>query len=274
MNMPLPPQLPPEGAVPSRPASWLARRIDGWAHTARHPLFWVGVRDMASVSVGLAAWAFMTGVAMVGSGMSVGESVLMSVLVFAGSAQLAALPLIAAGAPMWVIFAAALCVNLRFLVFGVHLREYLRFLPRGKRIWLSYFMGDMTYVLFVRRFPRPADTERQRRAQLSYLWGGNCWNWLFWQSLNMLGIFLGAALPARWGLEFAGTLALLAVACSMVTNRLRALSAITAAAAAIVLFELPYRLNIVAAIAVAVAISLYVEPRWPRGGEREGARHA
>ena len=46
---------------------------------------------------------------------------------------------------------------------------------------------------------------------MAYLWGGNCWNWLSWQSLNMLGIFLGAALPARWGLEFAGTLALLAV---------------------------------------------------------------
>ena len=274
MSLPLPPERPPElppaGDLPAR----LARRIDGWARTARHPLFWVGVRDMAGVSVGLSAWAFMTGVAMVGSGMSVGESVLMSVLVFAGSAQLAALPLIAAGAPMWVIFAAALCVNLRFLVFAVHLREYLRFLPRGARIWLGFFMGDMTYVMFIQRFPSPAETERQRRAQLAYLWGGNCWNWLSWQSLNMLGIFLGAALPARWGLEFAGTLALLAVACSMVTTRLRALSAITAAAAAIVLFELPYRLNIVAAIAVAVAISLYVEPRWPRGGEREGARHA
>jgi len=80
--------------------------------------------------------------------------------------------------------------------------------------------------------------------------------------------------PRRKALLVLLALALLAVACSMVTNRLRALSAITAAAAAIVLFELPYRLNIVAAIAVAVAISLYVEPRWPRGGEREGARHA
>lgn len=274
MNMPLPPQLPPEGAVPSRPASWLARRIDGWAHTARHPLFWVGVRDMASVSVGLAAWAFMTGVAMVKSGMSITESVLMSLLVFAGSAQLAAIPLMAAGAPLWVVLAAAFCVNLRFVVFSLHLRPYFMHLRRSSRLYLGYFTGDVTYVLFTRRFPRPPETNGQRRAQMAYLWGGNVTNWVFWQSLSMLGIFLGAALPARWGLEFAGTLALLAVACSMVTTRLRALSAITAAAAAIVLFELPYRLNIVAAIAVAVAISLYVEPRLPRGGEREGARHA
>ena len=261
MSLPLPPERPPElppaGDLPAR----LARRIDGWARTARHPLFWVGVRDMAGVSVGLSAWAFMTGVAMVGSGMSVGESVLMSVLVFADSAQLAALPLIAAGAPMWVIFAAALCVNLRFLVFAVHLREYLRFLPRGARIWLGFFMGDMTYVMFIQRFPSPAETERQRRAQLAYLWGGNCWNWLSWQSLNMLGIFLGAALPARWGLEFAGTLALLAVTCSLISSRTRALSALLAAGAAVLAMGLPYRLGIVVAIAVALAGSVWAG-RW------------
>ena len=273
MIMPLPPD-PGELPARGRLGAWLARRVDTWARTARHPLFWVGAREMAGVSIGLTAWAFMTGVAMVKSGMSITESVLMSLLVFAGSAQLAAIPLIAADAPLWVVLAAAFCVNLRFVVFSLHLRPYFMHLPRFKRLYLGYFTGDVTYVLFTRRFPRPPETEGQRRAQGSYLWGGNVTNWVFWQSLSMLGIFLGAALPARWGLEFAGTLALLAVACSMVTNRLRALSAITAAAAAIVLFELPYRLNIVAAIAVAVAISLYVEPRLPRGGEREGARHA
>ena len=240
----------------------------------RHPEFRQGLRDQFAVAPGIAAWGLMTGVAMVKSGLSMVEALLMSVLVFAGSAQLAAIPLMAAGAPLWVVLAAAFCVNLRFVVFSLHLRPYFMHLRRSSRLYLGYFTGDVTYVLFTRRFPRPPETNGQRRAQMAYLWGGNVTNWVFWQSLSMLGIFLGAALPARWGLEFAGTLALLAVACSMVTNRLRALSAITAAAAAIVLFELPYRLNIVAAIAVAVAISLYVEPRLPRGGEREGARHA
>ncbi len=275
MNMPLPPE-PGELGARGRAGAWLGRRIDAWAHTARHPLFWVGAREMGSVSIGLTAWAFMTGVAMVKSGMSLTESVLMSLLVFAGSAQLAAIPLIAVGAPLWVVLATALCVNLRFVVFSLHLRPYFMFMSRPRRLYLGYFMGDVTYVLFTRRFPRPADTERQRRAQLAYLWGGNTTNWVFWQSLSMLGIFLGAALPARWGLEFAGTLALLAVACSLATSRLRVLAAVTAAAAAVVLFDLPYRLNIVAAIAVAVAVSLYLEPRWapPPGRDSDAeARH-
>ena len=263
MNMPLP-EPPPDLAPHTRLAAWLGRRVDGWARTARHPLFWVGARDMSGVAMGLTAWAFMTGVAMVNSGMSVAQAVAMSLLVFAGSAQLAAIPLIAVDAPLWVIWAAALCVNLRFVVFSLHLRQYLMFLPRRQRMFLGYFMGDVTYVLFTQRYPRPAETERQRRAQLAYLWGGNCLNWASWQTMSLLGIFLGAALPARWGLEFAGTLALLAVTCSLVTTRLRAFAALVAAAAALVAYGLPYRLNIVVAIAVAVAASLLIERRTER----------
>ncbi len=279
MNMPLPPE-PREGLSASGGVGgWVAGRIESLAHTARHPLFWVGAREMAGISVGLTAWSFMTGVAMVKSGMSLTEAVLMSLLVFAGSAQLAAIPLIAAGAPLWVILATAFCVNLRFVVFSLHLRDYFMFLPRFRRLWLGYFTGDVTYVLYTRRFPRPAETAQARRAQMAYLWGGNCCNWVFWQAFGFAGIFMGAALPERWGLGFAGTLALLAVACSLATTRMRALSALIAAAAAVVLFELPYRLNIVAAIVVAVALSLVLEQRLrppppPRGGGEDDAAAA
>ena len=102
---------------------------------------------MAGVALGTSVWSFMTGVAMVKSGMSVAESVLMALLVYAGSAQLAALPLIAAAAPLWVIWLTALCVNLRFVVFSLHLRAYLIHLP------------------LLRRLPRPpAKRRRPKRA--------------------------------------------------------------------------------------------------------------
>ncbi|WP_051236599.1 AzlC family ABC transporter permease [Ottowia thiooxydans] len=236
---------------------------------------------MAGVSVGLTAWSFMTGVAMVKSGMSLTEAVLMTLLVYAGSAQLAAIPLIAAGAPMWVILATAFCVNLRFVVFSLHLRDYFMFLPRARRMYLGYFTGDVTYVLFTSRFPHPAQTDTQKRAQMAYLWGGNVTNWMAWQTMSLLGIFVGNAFPARWGLEFAGTLALLAMACSLASTRLRVFSAVVAGAAAVAMFGIPYRLNIVAAIMVAVAACLLLEPysrvpprrppaKTPAGGEHHG----
>jgi predicted branched-subunit amino acid permease len=121
--------LSPRGRL----ATWIARRIDGVTGTTRHPLYGIGAREMSGISIGLTAWAFMTGVAMIKSGMSLTEAVLMSLLVFAGSAQLAAIPLIVAGAPLWVIFATAFCVNLRFMVFSMHLRQSSFWATRCRR---------------------------------------------------------------------------------------------------------------------------------------------
>ena len=72
---------------------------------------------MVGTAIGIAAWGLITGVAMGKSGLPMALMVFMSLVVFAGSAQLAVLPLMSTGAPVWVVWATALCVNLRFVVF-------------------------------------------------------------------------------------------------------------------------------------------------------------
>ena len=69
----------------------------------RQPGFRAGMRDMASAALGIGAWGLMTGVAMVKSDMSVLEAVAMTLFVYAGSSQLAAIPLLAAGAPAGLV---------------------------------------------------------------------------------------------------------------------------------------------------------------------------
>lgn len=56
--------------------------------------FRIGLRDMFAASPGIAAWGLVTGVAMAKSGLDMSTVVAMSALVFAASAQLAAMPLI------------------------------------------------------------------------------------------------------------------------------------------------------------------------------------
>lgn len=228
-----------------------------------HPEFSAGARDMASVAPGLAAWALMTGVSMVQSGMSVPEALAMTLLVFAGSSQLAAIPLIAASAPVWVILATSFCVNLRFVVFSAHLRHYLMHLPRWQRMAMGYLTADLSYVLFTRRYPHPGDDPAQRQARLAYLAGGSFLNWASWQVASVLGIALAHVVPMRWGLGFAGILALVGVTCSLATSRMRRVSAGVAGAAAVAVFALPFKLNIVVAIAAAVALCLLLESPAP-----------
>jgi predicted branched-subunit amino acid permease len=185
--------------------------------------------------------------------------VLMSLLVFAGSAQLAVLPLLSSAAPAWVVWATALCVNLRFVIFSAQWRAYFIGYPWHLRLRMAYFTADLNYVLFMRRFPRP----QPEPEQLPYFWGGVACNWTGWQLPSLLGIFLADAVPVHWGFGFAGTLALMGAGASLMTDKVTAAAAAVAACAAVAAFALPYKLNIVVAIVTAVAIGLLIDHTRP-----------
>jgi predicted branched-subunit amino acid permease len=225
----------------------------------KHPEFHVGMREMAAVGPGIAAWGVMTGVAMVKSGISLSAVLFMAVFVFAGSSQLAALPLFAAGAPAWVILATALCVNLRFIVFSLHLRPYVMHLPLAQRLLKAYLFADLNYALFIKRFPQAAADPAGRAAQDAYWTASGITGWLIWAISSLVGVVLAASVSEAWGFGFAGTLALLGIMCSLASSILRTASAGIAGAAAVAAYALPLKLNIVVAIAAAVAAGLLLE---------------
>jgi predicted branched-subunit amino acid permease len=237
----------------------------------RHPEVRVGARATAAVAPGIAAWGLMTGVAMVKSGMSVIEAVAMTLLVYAGSSQLAAIPLLVAGAPAWVILATGFCVNLRFVVFSLHLRPYLMHLPRWRRLTHGYLTADLSYALFTSRYAVPAADAQGRLAQESYLAGNYFVTWVSWIGASLAGVALGNLIPSHWGLGFAGVLCLIGILCSLANTPLRILAAGVAGAAAVAAYALPLKLNIVFAIAVAVLICFWLEGKGPRRPEERTA---
>ncbi len=238
----------------------------------RQPEFREGVRDMTPIALGIGAWGLMTGVAMLKSGMSVFEAVAMTLLVYAGSSQLAAIPLLIAGAPAWVILATGFCVNLRFVVFSLHLRPYLMHMPRWRRMTHGYLTTDMTYATFTGRYARPPETEAEVRAQEAYLTGNYFVTWCAWIVLSLIGIGLANMIPQSWGLAFAGVLSLVAVVCSMATTRLRVLAVAIAGATAVAAYALPLKLNIVTGIGVAVLLCFWLEKQFGLDPDAEDAR--
>lgn len=221
----------------------------------RQPGFLQGAREMSGIALGIGAWGLVTGVAMVKSGLPLPMSLLMTFVVFAGSAQLASMPLMASGAPLWVVWATATCVNLRFVIFSASWRPYFAHLPLGQRVLRGYFSGDLNYVMFMRRYPEPVATEEQT----PYFWGGVATNWLTWQFMSLAGIALADRIPTEWGLGFAGTLALLGLTGSLLSDRSTWIAAAVAACAAVAAFALPFKLNIVVSIAAAVAIGVLLD---------------
>ncbi len=218
----------------------------------RHPEFRAGIQSMLPQVTGLAIWGLMAGVAMAKSGLSVVEALAMALLVYAGSAQLASLPLLMAGAPAWIVLATAFCVNLRFVVFSLHLRDYMMHLSRARRLMAGYFTTDMGYVLLTRRYPEAASDAPGQLAREAFLLGSSAIAWIAWVVASVAGVVLANFIPTHWGLEFAGILCLVGLTYSMATTRLRLLAAAIGGLTAVAAYSLPFKLNILLAIGVAM----------------------
>ncbi len=215
---------------------------------------------------GIAAWGLVVGIAMVKSGLSVPQSLGMTLLVFAGSAQLASLPLIAAQAPIWVIFATALVVNLRFVIFSALLGPHFAHLPWKQRFYLGYISGDLTVALFLQRYPTLAPVA----GKLSYLKGLMYPNWFAWQIGSIIGIFLGSAVPAEWGLGFAGTLAILCIMVPLMINNAALCGVLVAGAISVLAYDLPYKLGLLLAVLVGMVTAMVIEETFAKAKVRRG----
>jgi predicted branched-subunit amino acid permease len=240
--------------------------LASWRQLAADPQFRRGCREMLPLVPGVAAWGLVTGVAMAKSGLSVPLALLMTFAVYAGTSQLAALPLLAAAAPMWVVWLTGFIVNLRFVIYSAQWRWYFGHLPRSRRLALTFWAADLNYAVFLKAWPEP----EPQPGQVPFFLGTVAVVWVAWQLPSVAGILLSDHVPMHWGLGFAGVLALLGLTCSMLVDRATWLCAGVAATAAVAAFALPYKLHVVVAVAAAVAAGLMIEG----GGGGRGRRAA
>ena len=222
-----------------------------------------GALASAALLVGIVPWGVVAGVAMVSAGLTQAQAVAMSVLVFAGTAQLAVLPLLIAKAPLWVMVATALVVNLRYVIYSAVLAPHFEHLPRPWRVLLSYVTVDGMFALFASRY-RPDDGNLHKHW---YFLGGSLVMWCAWQLSSGIGIFAGAMIPGEWSLEFASTLALIALLMPLLFDGAVAWGALAAGGVALIAARLPLNLGLLAAIAVGVSVGLAVAWLGPRKKE-------
>ncbi|HEY8101367.1 MAG TPA: AzlC family ABC transporter permease [Burkholderiaceae bacterium] len=225
--------------------------------TIEKQAFREAVKVSAPTMPGIFAWGMVTSMAMVKSGLTIGQALGMTLLAYAGSAQLAALPLIAANASVWVVFATAMLVNLRFVIFAAAIGPHLSHLPWYKRLYYGYLNGDLIMAIFPARYPY--HTLHQPAGKLGYYLGICYPNWCAWQAGSVIGIILASQIPNSWGIAFAGTLALLGVMIPLIVNAAALAGVIVAAAVAVAAIKLPYRLGLVAAVLLGMAVAMLAD---------------
>ena len=227
----------------------------------RRTAFRSGQRAIIPSLFGAGAWGMVSGVAMVKGGLTVPWAIMMSLLVYAGSAQLAALPLIVAGAPLWVIVATGLVTNLRFIIYSAALRPYFVELPARKRAALGFFMTDFTFALFMRSAQDGKLPEQHRDAWFAGVCSNN---WLTWQVSALTGIVAASYVPADWGLEFTGTLALVALVGPSLVTRPALFGAVIAGVAAVLAHEMPFKLGLFVGAIAGIFAATHTDARQQR----------
>lgn len=191
-------------------------------------------------------WGLVTGVAMSKSVLTIPQAIGMTLLVYAGSSQLAVLPLMAAGLPVWTALLTAFIVNVRFIIFSAGLMQHFGHLPFGRRVLIGFFNGDLPFVQFSQRYPRSGPESGKE----GYFWGMTLTGWVAWQVSSMLGVVGASLFPDAWGL------ALIPVMVSTIRSRATLMAVAVAVLLALIAFKLPYRLSLVIAVVGAMAAGL------------------
>jgi 4-azaleucine resistance transporter AzlC len=157
-----------------------------------------GVQRALPIVVSDFAFGAAYGVLSRQAGLSLGESILMSGLVNAGSAQVAALGMWSTGSqPVASLIFTTLLINLRHLLMGAALAPRLKRLSTWQTALLAYFLYDETFALTAAE-PESGETG-------GFLIGSGAALTLNWIAATALGHLAGQILPdpARFGLDFA-----------------------------------------------------------------------
>jgi len=193
---------------------------------------WRGARRAGALVAGDLAWGLAFGALARASGLTAAESAAMSGVVFAGTAQVAALGLWPHGGapfPTAAIVLTTLVVNLRLVLLGASLAPSLARTPARRAYAAMWFLSDETWALAA------AERARGNEAGAAFVAGSGGALWLAWVGGSVAGYAIGAAVghPERWGLDFAATAAMLVLLVTLRRGRGDAIPWLAAGAASV-----------------------------------------
>lgn len=219
-------------------------------------MFFDGVKAALPVVLGYLGIGFAAGVVERAAGLSYAEILLLSTVLYAGSAQFVVTSLLTLGSPAPAIVLTVFFLNLRHLLLSAALAPALRAVPAWKNALLGLQLTDETFVV----------ASSARNISAAWMAGLNLAAWSTWAVANLAGAALsgvagdtralGFALPCM----FAGLLVL------QLRSHPRLRAALTVAAAAALAGILIYRLfpgpsAIVGATMLGATLGLALE-RW------------
>ena len=206
------------------------------------------IRDALSIAIASGAYALSFGAISTTSGLSLLQTVCLSVLMFTGASQFALVGIVGSGGSVWAGAATAALLGTRNALYGVRLSSLLNVGGLG-RFAGAHFVIDETTAMAIAR-----DAESESRFAF---WVTGLLLFAFWNTGTFIGALATSALPDPkvLGLDAAPPAAYLA----LLAPRLRAREplAIAMAAGLVALLCLPFVPAGVPLLIVAGLVALY-----------------
>ncbi|MGO0059051.1 AzlC family ABC transporter permease [Brevibacillus fluminis] len=191
-------------------------------------LFWRGMQQMMPIAAAGVLDGLVFGILARHAGLSLFETMLLTLLVNAGSSQFAAVGLISQGIVGWPLLVSTLLINARQLLYGLSLGPAFRNLPVWKLSIMAGQVNDETYAL------KSTYLAQGGKPSMAYFMGAGFGDYAIWHSCVFAGAMLGTAFTGteQYGLDFAFIATFLGFLALNLTSSFTIKTAVVAAGAA------------------------------------------
>jgi 4-azaleucine resistance transporter AzlC len=183
--------------------------------------------DLVGIAVSAGGFGFVYGLAARAAGFSPLEAGAMSVIVFAGASQFAAVGYVLGGLSWVGVVLLTAFINARHLLYGAALAPYLANRPRPLRALMAHLLTDEAFALSIAHFRRIG------RADVpGYFLAAVGSTFIPWNLATLAGVTIGGSIPdpTQFGLDIIFPAAMGGLAVGLITGRREVVAAIGGAA--------------------------------------------
>ena len=216
-----------------------------------------GSLDALPLFIPALPFAFVFGVVVANAGIPQWLGWSSSPIIFGGAIQVTLFTLIGEGASVAAAVSAALIVGARHMLYSVALAPRFQNQPSWFRWVGSYVLIDQVFVLSqIKPIDEPVAFRR-------YFLAAGFTFWSLWMICTALGVVLGPAIPAEWGVEFAAPVLFVSLMMAASDRRDKLAAAALAMGVTCLLAALPNRTGILIAVMSSVVIMLLLQRLRP-----------
>lgn len=178
-------------------------------------LVWRAVLDTLPLAIAVIPWGVLTGALGIQIGLTPWQAQAMSLLVFAGAAQLSAMTLMPIGASIWSLMGSTFVISSRHLLYSVTFRSHVNQLSLTWRATIAFLLTDEMFAV------SEAHTRRSGKFSPLFALVSGITFYLAWNLSTLIGVIAGdwADNLDQLGLDFAIIATFVAMTFDRITER-------------------------------------------------------